>query len=49
VIIVMTPGGYFLLREREFMMRSMAHAFATVHALRLPEDPGFLYYVARAA
>lgn len=49
VVEAMAPGGYFLLREREFMVRSLAHSFASLHALRLPEDPGFLYYVARTA
>lgn len=30
-------------------IRTLSHVFTAVHALRLPEDPGFVYYVARLA
>lgn len=31
------------------LVRNLARSFQALHTLRLPEDPGYLYYVARAA
>jgi hypothetical protein len=31
------------------LVQSLARSFHSLHTLRLPEDPGYLYYVARAA